>query len=79
MNSRGNHHIWRTFGGRRWRLAQFLIDTGESLRNANKPADLTFTIDRTLDLVVKTREYQYEWLEKQLKMNPEDRGRWPRL
>lgn len=75
----GNPHIWRTFRGRRWKLADFLHATAEEVRNAEKPADLTFAISRTLDLTHQIREYQYEWLEKAMKLESKDRGRWPHL
>lgn len=79
MRRYGNPGIWRTPAGRRWKLANFLAATAEEVRNANKPADLTFTISRTLDLVHQVREHQYEWLERQLKLDPRERGRWPHL
>lgn len=79
MKRQGNPHIWRTFGGKRWKLADFMSQTAEEIRNAAKPADLTFPLSRTLDLVHQVREHQYEWLEKTLKQSPQERGRWPHL
>lgn len=79
MKSPGNPHLYRSHMGKRYRLAQFLHKTADEVMDANKPSDLTFTISRTLDLVSKIREHQYEWLERNLKLRPEDRGRWPHL
>lgn len=74
-----NSGIWRTAAGKRWKLADFMNATADEVRNAQKPSDLSFPISRTLDLIHKVREHQYEWLERTLKLNPEERGRWPHL
>lgn len=63
----------------RWRLAERIIDTAEEVRNANKAADLSFPESRLIDLVIQMREHKYEWLEKSMGLNTQDRGRWPRL
>lgn len=63
----------------RWRLAERLIDCAEEVRNAQKPADLTFPAWRIIYLANELKENQMEWLEKALQLDPKNRGRWPRL
>lgn len=79
MKKQLNPRQWRGAAGRLWRIADHLSAVAEDIRYANKPADLTYPVYRYLDLVRKVREEQYEWLEKLLKLNPQERGRWPHL
>lgn len=75
----GNPSIWKTPGGIRYQLATMISSTAEEIRNANKPSDLTFPISRLIELARKVREQQYLWLEKDLKLDPKARNRWPHL
>lgn len=79
MKNQLKPRAWRGYQGRLWRLADHFGRCAEEIRYANKPSDLFFPIYRILDLIRQTREQQYEWLEKLLKLNPIDRGRWPHL
>lgn len=63
----------------RWRIAERLIDCAEEVRNARKPADLTFPAWRIIYLVRELKENQYEWLEKVVGLGKKDRGQWPHL
>lgn len=79
MKHVANRKLWRTRGGRLWKLADHLEATAQEVRYANKPADLLFPISRSIDLSVKIREQMYEWLEKEFGLDAKNRGRWPHL
>lgn len=74
-----NRRQWRGVAGRLYHLSDQFYAVSDEIRYANKPADLSYPISRLLVLVQKTQYEQKEWLEKLLKLNPEDRGLWPHL
>lgn len=79
MENQLESHQWEGIVRRNWALADRILACAQDIRYANKPADLHFPIHCLIDFAHKTREEQYEWLEKLMKLNPKDRGRWPKL
>lgn len=71
--------LWKGRNGRLWRLADRLQDTAEAVRYAQKPYDLVFPITRLIDLANQVRDMQWEWLAKNMGLDPKDRGHWPRV
>lgn len=70
---------WRGILGRNLRTARRIHSLADEIYNANKPADLTYPKAELLHMIQIIRDEQMEWLEKTLKMNPQNRGKYPHL
>lgn len=71
--------LWRGREGRLWRLADRIEETAVAVRYSHKPYDLIFPTSNLIDLSRQLDEMKLEWLESWLALNPQERGRWPRL
>lgn len=79
MRKRNRMPSRRDYPGRCFNLADRVSLLAEEIRQANKAADLHYPQYSLVDLSIHINEIKYEWLENTLKLNPNERGRWPHL
>lgn len=71
--------LWRGRKGRLWRLAERIEHTASTVRYAEKPSDLVFSITVMSELTHQIRELMWLWLAEILGLDKRAYGHWPNL